>query len=49
VLIVILMGINPEYELQLFRHPMGRIMCGVALGFQLLGMWCIHKIVNIKV
>jgi tight adherence protein B len=49
VLVVILMAINPEYELQLFRHPMGRIMCGVALGFQLLGMWCIHKIVNIKV
>lgn len=49
VLVVILMGINPEYELQLFRHPTGRVMCGVALGFQLLGMWCIHKIVNIKV
>jgi len=45
----ILMAVNPEYELQLFRHPMGRVMCGVALGFQLLGMWCIHKIVNIKV
>jgi tight adherence protein B len=49
VLVVILMAINPEYELQLFHHPMGRTMCGVALGFQLLGMWCIHKIVNIKV
>lgn len=49
VLVVILMAVNPEYELQLFHHPMGRAMCGVALGFQLLGMWCIHKIVNIKV
>jgi tight adherence protein B len=49
VLVVILMAVNPEYELQLFHHPMGRTMCGVALGFQLLGMWCIHKIVNIKV
>ena len=49
VLVVILTAINPEYELQLFYHPMGRAMCGVALGFQLLGMWCIHKIVNIKV
>ncbi len=49
VLAVILMAVNPEYESQLFHHPMGRIMCGVALGFQLLGMWCIHKIVNIKV
>ena len=41
--------INPTYERQLFVHPMGRIMAGVALGFQLLGMWTIHKIVNIKV
>jgi tight adherence protein B len=49
VLVVILMMINPEYESQLFLHPTGQIMCGVALGFQLLGMWCIHKIVNIKV
>ncbi len=49
VLAVILMVVNPEYELQLFQHPTGRVMCGVALGFQLLGMWCIHKIVNIKV
>ncbi len=49
VLAVILMVVNPEYESQLFQHPTGRVMCGVALGFQLLGMWCIHKIVNIKV
>lgn len=49
VLVAILMTINPKYESQLFLHPMGRIMAGVALGFQLLGMWTIHKIVNIKV
>jgi tight adherence protein B len=49
VIVAILMVINPEYESHLFHHPTGRIMCGVALGFQLLGMWCIHKIVDIKV
>jgi tight adherence protein B len=49
VLALILMAVNPEYESQLYRHPQGQVMCGVALGFQLLGMWCIHKIVNIKV
>ena len=49
VLAVILMVVNPGYESQLFQHPTGRIMCGVAVGFQLLGMWAIHKIVNIKV
>ena len=45
----ILMLVNPSYESQLFTHPTGRILCGVGLGFQTLGMWCIHKIVNIKV
>jgi tight adherence protein B len=49
VLALLLMAVNPEYESQLYRHPTGQVMCGVALGFQLLGMWCIHKIVNIKV
>jgi tight adherence protein B len=49
VLAIFLMGINPEYESQLFQHPTGQVMCGVALGFQILGMWAIYKIVNIKV
>jgi tight adherence protein B len=49
VLAVILMGINPGYETQLAHHPLGRAMCAAALGFQLLGVLCIHKIVNIKV
>jgi len=49
VLAGLLMVINPTYGKILITHPTGRIMCGVALGFQLLGMWCIHKIVNIKV
>jgi tight adherence protein B len=49
VLGAILMTINPDYELQLFRHHLGRIMCGAAVGFQLLGIMLILKIVNIKV
>jgi tight adherence protein B len=44
-----LMVFNPDYEKQLFLHPMGRVMIGVALGFQTAGMYWIHKIVNIKV
>jgi tight adherence protein B len=44
-----LMVINPEYGKVLINHPTGRVMCGVAVVLQLLGMWCIHKIVNIKV
>jgi tight adherence protein B len=49
VLAIILLVINPEYESQLFYHPTGQIMCGAALGFQLVGMMVVHKIVNIKV
>jgi tight adherence protein B len=49
VLAVILMLINPAYESQLFRHPLGQAMCVAASGFQLLGMLLIYKIVNIKV
>jgi tight adherence protein B len=49
VLAMILMIINPEYESQLFSHPLGQLMCVAAVFFQLLGMVCIHKIVNIKV
>jgi tight adherence protein B len=44
-----LMVINPEYGKVLINHPTGRVMCGVAVVLQLLGMWCIHKIINIKV
>jgi tight adherence protein B len=49
VLSAILMAINPEYESQLFHHHLGRIMCGAAVGFQLMGIMLIFKIVNIKV
>ena len=49
VLAGLLMVFNPKYESQLFLHPMGQVLCVVALGFQLVGMYWIHKIVNIKV
>jgi tight adherence protein B len=49
VLGIILMGINPAYEMQLINHPLGRVMCGVGAGFQLMGVLLIYKIVNIKV
>lgn len=49
VLALILMFINPTYETQLIHHPVGRLMAMVALGLQVLGMWMIRKIVNIKV
>jgi tight adherence protein B len=49
VLVLLLIFVNPKYEMQLVLHPMGRLMALVALSFQIVGMWMIHKIVNIKV
>jgi tight adherence protein B len=49
VLVAFLMVVNPSYQAELFQDPTGQVMCGVAVGFQLLGMFTIHKIVNIKV
>lgn len=49
VLVVLLMFVNPGYESVLFTHPLGQVMAGVAVALQLLGMFLIHKIVNIKV
>jgi len=40
--------LNPDYMMLLYTHPLGRMMAGAALGFQLLGMLFIRKIVNIK-
>ena len=48
-LAMIIMHLNPEYIRLLFSHPLGRMMAMTALGFQVLGMLCIRKIVNIKV
>lgn len=49
VLVVLLMFANPGYESVLFNHPVGQIMTGAAVLFQLMGMLLIRKIVNIKV
>jgi tight adherence protein B len=49
VLAILLMMINPKYESLLIDHPTGKLMCGIAITFQLLGMLIIRKIVNIKV
>jgi tight adherence protein B len=41
--------LNPDYISLLADHPLGRMMAMTALFFQVLGMVCIRKIVNIKV
>ena len=43
-------GVQPEIRVtDCSYHPTGQVLCAVALGFQLVGMLWIHKIVNIKV
>jgi tight adherence protein B len=46
---LILERLNPQYIGLLWKHPTGRLMTGVAIFFQLLGIITIHKIVSIKV
>ena len=46
---LILWHLNPNYIGMLWTHPTGRMMAGLAIFFQFLGMIAIKKIVNIKV
>lgn len=46
---LILYKMNPKYISLLWTHPTGKIMMGVAIFFQILGMVVIKKIVSIKV
>ena len=49
VLALVIFRLNPEYIRLLIDHPLGRMMAMTAGIFQVLGMLCIRKIVNIKV
>jgi tight adherence protein B len=41
--------LNPDYIMLLLNRPLGRIMSGTALAFQILGIITIRKIVTVKV
>jgi tight adherence protein B len=41
--------LNPEYELMLFQHPIGKLMLMTAIVMQILGYLWIRKIVNIDI
>lgn len=49
VLTLILFVVNPQYEILLITHPLGRMMTLTTLAFQVLGIIIIRRIVNIKV
>jgi tight adherence protein B len=49
VLAIFLLGVNPEYIRILFTHPMGRLMIGVALVAEIVGILFIRRIVAIEV
>lgn len=45
----ILLVLNPSYIMILFKDPVGRIMCGVALTMMVLGGFVMRRIVDIEV
>ncbi len=47
-LALILFIINPEYMTTLFTHPLGLVMLAMAFCSQMIGVFLIRKIVNIK-
>lgn len=49
LIIIALRFINPEYHTPLFAEPAGRIMAGLAGFLMLFGMWCMKRMVNIRV
>ncbi|MGQ9921593.1 MAG: type II secretion system F family protein [Desulfobacca sp.] len=49
IIALILYRLNPRYISLLWTHPTGKLMLGVAIFFQVLGMIVIKKIVSIKV
>lgn len=48
-LAVFLLAVNPEYIRILFTHPIGRLMIGVALVAEIIGILFIRRIVAIEV
>jgi len=48
-LAIFLLGVNPEYISILFTHPIGRLMIGVALAAEIIGILVIRRIVAIEV
>lgn len=46
---LVILRLNPDYIMLLYTHPLGHMMALTALFFQVMGMLCIRKIVNIKV
>jgi tight adherence protein B len=48
-LAIFLLAVNPEYIRILFTHPIGRLMIGVALTAEIIGILVIRRIVAIEV
>ncbi len=49
VLVIFLFAVNPEYIGILFAHPIGKLMIGIALAGEVIGILLIRKIVAIEV
>jgi tight adherence protein B len=44
-----IVAINPEYGMILLRHPIGKLLLGMAITMQLAGFLWIRRIVNIEI
>jgi len=49
VLAIFLFAVNPEYIRILFTHPIGKLMIGIALAGEVIGILVIRRIVAIEV
>ncbi|HWQ60847.1 MAG TPA: secretion system protein, partial [Negativicutes bacterium] len=48
VMVAFLLVINPSYIGMLFTHPVGKILLGIAIAGQVIGMLLLRKIVSIE-
>jgi tight adherence protein B len=44
-----IVAINPEYGMILLRHPLGKLLLGMAVTMQLAGFFWIRQVVNIEI
>ncbi len=49
IVFIVLLSLNPDYVMLLFRDPLGQKMIAIAGAMQIIGALAIRKIVNIKV
>lgn len=49
VLGIVIYVFNGEYLIAFFSHPIGKMMMGLAVGLQIIGIWWMRKVIDIDV